>query len=494
MHVVDDVQRGDVLFSQPVHEVIHAIHYFVEVQDVAFDRFRFRTNLHFQFFIHAAVDSVQHGFREVSASAEELHLLTNNHRAYAACDSVVVVVEVRTHQVIVLILQRRGVDGHFSGEFLEVQRQFFRPQNGHVRFRRRTHGVQGVQETEAVFGNQGTTVEAHTTDRFGCPDRVAREQFIVFRSTQEANHTQFHDQVVNHFLRFLFGDLASFQVTFDVHIQEGGGTTEGHCSTVLRLNSSQVAEVSPLDSFLSVSSRTRDVVAVFRSHFFHLTQSAVLFSDFFAQTDSLFQVYAVFQISLQRGELCKFVFHQVVDTVQCNATVVTDDTTTAISIWQTGQNTGFTATQDVRSVNVEHALVVSFTVFSEDFFDHRVQFAVVRFAGTFDHFDTTERDKSTFQRSFSLQTNDFLKLLVDVTSVVRGDGGSNSGVKVNWRVSAVFQFNAFHYFVPQGGGRFSSASQEGLVTLVRSVVFLNEVTDVYFILPVTFGKTFPGCG
>ncbi len=37
------------------------------------------------------------------------------------------VVEVRTHQVIVLILQRRGVDGHFSGEFLEVQRQFFRP-------------------------------------------------------------------------------------------------------------------------------------------------------------------------------------------------------------------------------------------------------------------------------------------------------------------------------------------------------------------------------
>ena len=208
--------------------------------------------------------------------------------------------------------------------------------------------------------------------------------------------------MVNHFLRFLFGDLASFQVTFDVHIQEGGGTTEGHCSTVLRLNSSQVAEVSPLDSFLSVGSRTRDVVAVFRSHFFHLTQSAVLFSDFFAQTDSLFQVYAVFQISLQRCELCKFVFHQVVDTVQRNATVVTDDTTTAISIWQTGQNTGFTATQDVRSVNVEHALVVSFTVFSEDFFDHRVQFAVVRFAGTFDHFDTTERDKSTFQRSFSL--------------------------------------------------------------------------------------------
>ncbi|SUG84014.1 Uncharacterised protein [Salmonella enterica subsp. enterica] len=55
------------------------------------------------------------------------------------------------------------------------------------------------------------------------------EQFIIFRSTQEANHTQFHDQVVNHFLCVLLGDFACFQVTFDVRIQEGGYTTEGHC-------------------------------------------------------------------------------------------------------------------------------------------------------------------------------------------------------------------------------------------------------------------------
>ncbi len=135
MHVVDDVQRGDVLFSQPVHEVIHTIHHFVEVQDVAFDRLRLRTNLHFQFFINAAVDCIQHGFREVSTRTEELHLLTNNHWAYAACNRVVIVVEVWTHQVIVLVLQRRGVDGYFSGIFFEVQWQFFRPQNGNVRLR-----------------------------------------------------------------------------------------------------------------------------------------------------------------------------------------------------------------------------------------------------------------------------------------------------------------------------------------------------------------------
>ena len=494
MHVVDDVQRSDVLFSQPVHEVIHALHHFVEVQDVAFDRFRFRTNLHFQFFINAAVDCVQHGFRQVSASTEELHLLTNNHRAYAASDSIVIVVEVRTHQIIVLVLQRRGIDGHFRSVFFEAQRQFFRPQNGDVRLRRRPHGVQGVQETEAVFGDQSTAVNAHTADRFGCPNRVAREQFIIFRSTQETNHTQFHDQVVNHFLCVLLGDFTGFQVTFDEDVQEAGGTTEGHCCAVLRFNGSQVTEVGPLDSFLSGGCRTRDIAAVFSRHFFDLTQRAVLFRDFFTQTDGCFQIFAVFQFLLQRNELSVFVFHQEVDTVQRNATVVTDDTTTAIGIRQTSQNARFTAVQDVFGVYVKHALVMSFAVFGEDFLQHRVQLAIVRFAGTFYHFDTTERDNRTFQRRFSLQANDFLETFLDVASVMRSDGGRKGSIKINRRVSAVFLFNAFHYGVPQLGGRVSCASQEGLVTFVRGIVFLDEVAYVDFVLPVTFRKTFPGCG
>ena len=137
---------------------------------------------------------------------------------------------------------------------------------------------------------------------------------------------------------------------------------------------------------------------------------------------------------------------------------------------------------------------MGFTVFGEDFFQHWVQLAVIRFAGTFNHFNATERDDCAFQWCFSLETNDFLKGFVDVASIVRSDGRSNGGVKINWRVSAVFQFNAFHYAVPQLGGCISRTSQEGFVTFIRGIVFLNEVTDVDFILPVTFRKTFPGCG
>lgn len=494
VYVVDDVQCSDVLFSQLVYEVIYVFYYFIIVQDIVFDWFRFWINLYFQFFVNVVVDCVQYGFCQVCMCIEELYLFINDYWVYVVSNSVVIVVEVWMYQVIVFILQRRGVDGYFSGEFFEVQWQFFRLQNGYVWFWRWIYGVQGVQEMEVVFGNQGMIVEVYIIDRFGCLDWVVREQFIVFWSMQEVNYMQFYDQVVNYFLCFLFGDFVSFQVMFDVYIQEGGGMIEGYCSIVLRFNSSQVVEVSLLDSFLSVGSWIRDVVVVFCSYFFYLIQSVVLFSDFFVQMDSLFQVYVVFQISLQRSELCQFVFYQVVDIVQCNVMVVIDDMVMVICIWQIGQNIRFMVMQDVWSVNVEYVLVVSFMVFSEDFFDYWIQFVVVCFVGIFDYFDIIEWDKSMFQWSFSLQINDFFKLFVDVVSVVRGDGGSNSGVKVNWCVSVVFQFNVFYYFVLQGGGCFSSVSQEGFVIFVWSVVFLNEVMDVYFILLVIFGKIFLGCG
>ena len=186
--------------------------------------------------------------------------------------------------------------------------------------------------------------------------------------------------MVNQFLCVLFGDFACFQVTLKVHVEEGRHTTEGHCCAVLGFHCSQVAEVSPLYRFLRIFCRSRNVAAVFSRHLFDLAQSTVLLGDFFTQTDSRFQINAVFQFVLQGQELGIFVFHQEVDAVQRNATVVTDDTATAICIRQTGQNTGFTAVQDVFGVNIKHALVVRFTVFSEDFLQHRVQLAVIRFA------------------------------------------------------------------------------------------------------------------
>ena len=77
-----------------------------------------------------------------------------------------------------------------------------------------------MQHAEVGACYQGTAVQTHTADRFGCPNRVAGEELVVFRRTQETDHTQFHHQVVNEFLRLGFGNHTVFQVAFDVNIQE----------------------------------------------------------------------------------------------------------------------------------------------------------------------------------------------------------------------------------------------------------------------------------
>ncbi|MNP54708.1 hypothetical protein D3C76_1492850 [compost metagenome] len=105
--------------------------------------------------------------------------------------------------------------------------------------------------------------------------------------------------MVNQFLRLFFSQFACIDVALNEHVKEGRHAAEGHCCAVLRFHRGQVAEVSPLYSFLCGGSRTRDIAAVFGSHFFDLTQSAMLFSNFFTQLDGHFQIFAVFQLGLQ---------------------------------------------------------------------------------------------------------------------------------------------------------------------------------------------------
>ena len=156
-----------------------------------------------------------------------------------------------------------------------------------------------MQHAEVGACYQGTAVQAHTADGFGCPNRVTGEELVVFGRTQETDYTQFHHQVVDKFLRLGFGNHTVFQVAFDINIQERRHTAEGHRCAVLRFNGGKVGKVSPLDGFLCIFCRAGNVVAVRSRHFFHLTQGFVLFVDFFTTADHFFQVHTVFQIGLQ---------------------------------------------------------------------------------------------------------------------------------------------------------------------------------------------------
>ena len=181
----------------------------------------------------------------------------------------------------------------------ETFRQLLRPQHSNVRLGRRTHVVKRVQEAEAVFSYQRAAVQAHAADGFGGPNRVAGKEFIIFRCAQEAHHAQLHHQMVDQLLRFALGNQAGFKVAFDENIEESSHAAKRHSSTVLRFHRCQIGEISPLHRFTGIGGRAGNVKTIAGSHFFHLTQCFVLVVDFFAAADGFFQIFAVFQISLQ---------------------------------------------------------------------------------------------------------------------------------------------------------------------------------------------------
>ena len=348
-----------------------------------------------------------------------------------------------------------------------------------------------MEEAEAVFGYERSAVQSHTADGFGCPDGVAGEELVVFRGTQEANHAQFHDQVVNHFLRFAFGDDAVFQVALDVDVKEGGDAAKAHRSAVLRFDGGEVGEVGPLYGFFGVGGRAGDVIAVAGGHVFHLAEGAVLFADFFTQTDDVFQVFACFQVGLQGVELAYFVGHEEVDAVEGDAAVVADDAATAVSIRQTGQYAGFAAAADVRGIDVKYALVVGFAVFGEGFGDLLVQRGFVDAAGIHDHLDAAVGHDGAFQRLIGLQADDDFKVFVDVARGVAVDAGDDVGVDFQRGFGAVFFFDAHHDAVPQFGGSRGGGGEEGAVAFIRRVVLLDEVTHVHAGFPVAGNEIGP---
>ena len=203
MHAVDDVQRADVLHRQPVHKVVEAGHHGVVVQHLIAQRRGFRPHLDLQFLIHPAVNCVEQRFGQIGAGAEELHLLADDHRADAAGDGVVVAVEIAAHQIVVLILQRRGGDRDPGGIFFKRRRQRLRPEHGQVRLRRRAHGVQSMQIAEGGFADQGATIQPHAAQHLRRPDGIPGEQRIKFRGAQETHHADLHDKVVNQLLGLL---------------------------------------------------------------------------------------------------------------------------------------------------------------------------------------------------------------------------------------------------------------------------------------------------
>ena len=122
MHVVDHVQCSNIQMCKPVHHLIIFCDYFVIVKVLGSNRLVLRSYLLLCLLINTTVDRVKKAFCKVSTSTEELHLFTGLCSRYTAADAVVIA-PYRTHNIIILILNRTCCNRNICSIFLEVLRQ-----------------------------------------------------------------------------------------------------------------------------------------------------------------------------------------------------------------------------------------------------------------------------------------------------------------------------------------------------------------------------------
>ena len=456
VHVVDDVQRVDVEFAEPVGDLVEVPHYLVVVQiAVAGQQRNRRSDLHVVVFhVAAAVDRVEQRLREVAARAEELHLLADPHRGDAAGDTVVIA-EFHAHQVVVLILDRRGQNGDFGAEFLEVFRQLDAPQHGQVRLRRGAEVDQRVQEAVAHFSDHVAAVQRHAAERFGDPGGIAAEQLVVGRGAQETHDPQLHDEVVHELLNLLFGVLAAPEVGFGVDVEEGRDAADRHRRAVLLLDRREIAEIEPLDRLFGVFRRAGDVEAVFGGHRLEFLERLDLFGDLLALAD----VVGIHHVDdhLLLGAL--LFGDQPVHAVERHPAVVADDAAAAVGVRQAGHDAGVAGRFHLVGVDVEHAVVVGLAVF-EHICDLRIHLPAVGVQLGVDQPDAAEGHDRAFQRGVGLEPDDLLKLPVDIARLMRVDGRNRLFVDIVDALAFPLDLHQGAELLPQGPGPVRSGSQK----------------------------------
>ena len=94
--------------------------------------------------------------------------------------------------------------------------------------------------------------------------------------------------------------------------------------------------------------------------------------------------------------------------VKSHTTIITDNTATAISIWQTSQNLVVASNLNILGVNTKHAIVMSLAINGENLLDFWVNFLASFLNGLLNHSPTAVWHHSALARFVGLKTYDYV--------------------------------------------------------------------------------------
>ena len=452
VHVLDEVEGIDVDAGEPIHHEVKFVKDFVVIEIFSGNRGVFRSDLLEGFLVLAAVYRVKEALCEVGPSAEELHFFASLSRGDAAADGIIIGPD-RAHDIVVLILDGRSRDGNLGRVLFEVFGQAGAPKNGEVRLGGGTHVLEGVEEAVIGLGHHAPAVLSHASDFQGRPDGVAREEGVIGRNTGEFDHAELHDEVVYELLSAFLSEDAGSEVAVDIDIKEGRDTANAHGGAVLGLDGSEIAEVEPLDSFFGVISGLGDVEAIGGGHFLHAMERANLLRELFAEADDVISHRAVAAI----GFVFFFPSDELVDAVKSNAAIVADDSAAAIGVGKTGEDLVVAALHHLRGVGIEDAVVVGLLVEMEGFMDFRIDIIAIGGAGGFGHLDAAIGHESSLQRLVGLESDDGLKVFVQVARTISGERRDDGGFHIEDSALGPFFLLKLLQFVPKFRGGLTRA-------------------------------------
>ena len=348
-----------------------------------------------------------------------------------------------------------------------------------------------MKETIVVLCYHGTSVLSHTCYFQSCPYRVTGEELIVRRDTGKFNHTEFHYHVVNKLLCLFLCKGSVLKVSLNIDIKECGDTSNTHCSTVLSLDRCKISKVQPLECFFCVLSRLRNIKAIDLSHFFHLLQSADLVCDLLTKLE----VIASHTLTVACCEVFLFACDEVIDSVKCNSSVITNDTSTSVSIRKSCKDLVVTCSLHLRCVNIKYTLVVCFElIIMEDIFDLVTYVISVSLACLLCHLDSAVWHESTFQRFVCLKTYNLLeifKLLVDISRTICCNACNYFCLHIENAAFGTLFFLKLLKFTPEFVCCLCRSFQEGSISVVWCVVHADKVTNVDLLFPTIAFESVP---
>ena len=283
-----------------------------------------------------------------------------------------------------------------------------------------------MQEAVCILGNKRSAILANTANGFGDPHRVSAKELVVFGGAQVTDHTQLHNELVDQFLCAFLSQKTVLNISFEVNIKERANAAERHCCTVLLFVCGKVCKIDPLNSLVCIGSRAGNITAVKCCHLFELAQKADLLEELFGLTNGLL-VHTLFA---ELFFIFGLFFNQKINAVKCYSAVVADDTATAVSIRQTGQNAGFTHSAHGIGINMENTVVMRGAI-TERGFDFFGKLSAVCLASTACHTNATKGVDTAHKGGGSLQTYNEFILAVKITRRIRNKRGNCLGVNIN---------------------------------------------------------------